>query len=106
MPAGIIFQKTGRRMTYEYSLVGGVNDTREDAKALAGLLRGQNCHVNLIPVNPVKEKGYVQPGPPRRCWILKISWKNTGSMRQSEEKWEEILTVPADSCAEAMRNPL
>ena len=55
------FQKTGRRMTYEYSLVGGVNDTREDAKALAGLLRGQNCHVNLIPVNPVKEKGYVQP---------------------------------------------
>ena len=55
------FQKTGRRMTYEYSLVGGVNDTREDAKALAVLLRGQNCHVNLIPVNPVKEKGYVQP---------------------------------------------
>ncbi|WNV57038.1 23S rRNA (adenine(2503)-C(2))-methyltransferase RlmN [Oscillospiraceae bacterium NTUH-002-81] len=55
------FQKTGRRMTYEYSLVGGVNDTREDAKALVGLLRGQNCHVNLIPVNPVKEKGYVQP---------------------------------------------
>ena len=55
------FQKTGRRMTYEYSLVGGVNDTGEDAKALAGLLRGQNCHVNLIPVNPVKEKGYVQP---------------------------------------------
>ena len=55
------FQKTGRRMTYENSLVGGVNDTREDAKALAGLLRGQNCHVNLIPVNPVKEKGYVQP---------------------------------------------
>ena len=52
------FQKTGRRMTYEYSLVGGVNDTREDAKALAGLLRGQNCHVNLIPVNPVKERGY------------------------------------------------
>ena len=55
------FQKTGRRMTYEYSLVGGVNDTREDAKALAGLLRGLNCHVNLIPVHPVKEKGYVQP---------------------------------------------
>lgn len=55
------FQKTGRRMTYEYSLVGGVNDTGGDAKALAGLLRGQNCHVNLIPVNPVKEKGYVQP---------------------------------------------
>ena len=54
------FDKTGRRITFEYSLVGGVNDTREDAKALAGLLRGQNCHVNLIPVNPIKERDFVQ----------------------------------------------
>ena len=54
------FEKTGRRITFEYSLVGGVNDTREDAKALAGLLRGQNCHVNLIPVNPIKERDFKQ----------------------------------------------
>ena len=44
--------KTGRRLTFEYSLVGGVNDHAEDARELAGLLKGLNGHVNLIPVNP------------------------------------------------------
>ena len=54
------FEQTGRRITFEYSLVGGVNDTEEDAKELSGLIRGMNCDVNLIPVNPVKERDYVQ----------------------------------------------
>lgn len=54
------FAQTGRRVTFEYSLVGGVNDTAEDAKELAGLISGMNCHVNLIPVNPIKERDYVQ----------------------------------------------
>ena len=52
------FRKTGRRVTFEYSLVHGVNDTDEDARELAALLRPRNCHLNLIPVNPVKERGY------------------------------------------------
>ncbi len=55
------FAQTGRRITYEYSLVGGVNDTPEDAAKLADLLQGQNCHVNLIPVNPIRERKYVRP---------------------------------------------
>lgn len=54
------FQQTGRRITFEYSLVGGVNDTDEDAAQLVQLIRGMNCHVNLIPVNPIKERAYVQ----------------------------------------------
>ena len=54
------FQKTGRRITFEYSLVGGVNDTDEDAQELATLARPLNCHVNLIPVNPIKEREFVQ----------------------------------------------
>lgn len=54
------FNKTGRRLTFEYSLVGGVNDTNEDAKELVELLGGLNCHVNLIPVNPIKERDYVE----------------------------------------------
>lgn len=54
------FEKTGRRITFEYSLVGGVNDSAEDAKELAHLVRGINCHVNLIPVNPIEERDYVQ----------------------------------------------
>lgn len=54
------FEKTGRRITFEYSLVGGVNDTQEDANELIQLVRGINCHVNLIPVNPIKERDFVQ----------------------------------------------
>ena len=55
------FAQTGRRVTFEYSLVGGVNDTDEDAVRLAELIAGMNCHVNLIPVNPIRERDYVQP---------------------------------------------
>lgn len=54
------FAQTGRRITFEYSLVGGVNDTEEDAQELAALIGDINCHVNLIPVNPIKERSYVQ----------------------------------------------
>jgi len=50
------FQVTGRRISYEYALIDGVNDSEAKARELAGLLRGQNCHVNLIPVNPVAER--------------------------------------------------
>lgn len=54
------FDKTGRRVTFEYSLVGGVNDSNEDARELSQLVKGMNCHINLIPVNPIKERDYVQ----------------------------------------------
>lgn len=50
------FNLTGRRVSYEYALIDGVNDTVEEAEKLAALLKGQNCHVNLIPVNPVAER--------------------------------------------------
>jgi 23S rRNA (adenine2503-C2)-methyltransferase len=56
------FDRTGRRVTFEYSLVGGVNDSDRDAAELTELIRGMNCHVNLIPVNPIKERDYVQSG--------------------------------------------
>lgn len=52
------FEKTGRRITFEYSLVAGENDGKEDAMQLAALLKGFPCHVNLIPVNPIKERDY------------------------------------------------
>ncbi len=54
------FEQTGRRITFEYSLVGGVNDTEEDARELVALAQPLNCHVNLIPVNPIKERDFVQ----------------------------------------------
>ena len=54
------FEQTGRRITFEYSLVGGVNDTNEDAENLCKLIGDVNCHINLIPVNPIKERDYIE----------------------------------------------
>lgn len=54
------YEQTGRRLTFEYSLVGGVNDTEKDVQQLVSLVCGLNCHINLIPVNPIKERSYVQ----------------------------------------------
>lgn len=55
------FEQTGRRVSFEYSLVAGVNDTREDAAELSRLVKGMNCHINLIPVNPIRERDFKQP---------------------------------------------
>ena len=56
------FKQTRRRLSFEYSLIKGVNDTDEDAGQLAALISHLNCHVNLIPVNSIKERDYVQSG--------------------------------------------
>ncbi|MGN0242273.1 MAG: 23S rRNA (adenine(2503)-C(2))-methyltransferase RlmN [Candidatus Weimeria sp.] len=53
-------EKTGRRVTFEYSLIKGVNDTDEDARELSELLWA-GAHINLIPVNPVKERSFAAP---------------------------------------------
>ena len=50
--------RTGRRITFEYAVISGVNSSDKDADRLSDLLRGINCHVNLIPVNRVKERDY------------------------------------------------
>ena len=55
------YKQTGRRVTFEYSLVAGVNDGPDDAQELIHLLKHKNCHINLIPVNPVKERDFVRP---------------------------------------------
>lgn len=57
----VYFEKTGRRITFEYSLVAGVNDTYEDVCKLSRLAGERKCHINLIPVNPIKERDYRQP---------------------------------------------
>ena len=54
------YEKTGRRLTFEYSLINGVNDEEAHAKELVKLVRGLNCHVNLIPVNPIEEREFVK----------------------------------------------
>lgn len=54
-------QKTSRRISFEYAMIKGVNDGPEHAALLANKLHGMLCHVNLIPVNPVKERAYRKP---------------------------------------------
>ncbi len=56
------FERTGRRITLEYSLIAGVNDTAKDAERLAALAGRGKYHVNLIPVNPVRERSWKSPG--------------------------------------------
>ena len=51
---------TKRRVTYEYALISGVNDREEDAKEIIKLLKGSLSHINLIPVNDVKERNYIK----------------------------------------------
>ncbi|MBR5337462.1 MAG: 23S rRNA (adenine(2503)-C(2))-methyltransferase RlmN [Lachnospiraceae bacterium] len=54
------FDRTGRRLTFEYSLIAGVNDSTEDAGKLSALLKDFSAHINLIPVNPIKERDFRQ----------------------------------------------
>ncbi len=54
------WKETGRRLTFEYSLIGGINDSDEDAQLLSILARNVGCHVNLIPINPVRERSFVR----------------------------------------------
>ena len=51
-------EKTGRRISFEYAVIRGVNDSQQDADKLIKLLHGINCHVNLIPVNEIKERDF------------------------------------------------
>ena len=66
-------EMTGRRITFEYALIKGINDSDRNAEELASKLRGINCHVNLIPLNRVAETGL------------------SGSERQDAERFREIL---------------
>jgi 23S rRNA (adenine2503-C2)-methyltransferase len=54
------YRVTGRRISFEYSLVENVNDTVTLAKELSHLIKGKNSHVNLIPINPIKERDYLR----------------------------------------------
>ena len=54
-------KKTNRRVTFEYSLIKGVNDSKKEADEIVRLLRGMLCHVNLIPINKVEERDFERP---------------------------------------------
>ncbi len=76
------FKETGRRLTFEYSLIAGVNDTPADADEIGDLAKKAGAHVNLIPVNPVTETGF-RP----------TSGKDTNAFKQALEKRGVTATV-------------
>lgn len=63
---------TGRRISFEYAMIKGVNDTDECAHELANKLRGMLCHVNLIPANEIRENDYVRSDASRLCRFKSI----------------------------------
>ena len=66
------FEMTGRRISYEYVLMSGINDHPQHAEELATLLRGRNAHVNLIPMNGVSELVMTAPRDPETQQFLEI----------------------------------
>lgn len=84
------FEKTGRRITFEYSLVAGVNDTKEEAVKLSELVAGMNCHVNLIPVNPIAERDYRQSDREAVVRFQKILEKNRINVTIRREMGRDI----------------
>ena len=57
------FGTTGRRVSFEYALIHGKTDSVQQARRLATLLKGMNCHVNLIPHNAVREREFSRSTP-------------------------------------------
>lgn len=70
-------ERTGKRISFEYALMDGVNDSLEQARQLAGLLEGLLCHVNLIPLNPVADSPY-QPSPKERVLAFEAELRRLG----------------------------
>jgi len=70
--ADAYFDKTGRRVTYEYVLLSGINDQPQHAHELGSLLAGRNAHLNLIPMNPVIELKFGEPTAPQTAAFAHI----------------------------------
>ena len=84
------YDKTGRRLTFEYSLAEGINDEEEHAKELSKLLRGYNCHVNLIPINPIEERKFVKSNSKKIQKFKNILEKNRINVTIRREMGSDI----------------
>lgn len=83
-------EKTGDRVTYEYLLIRDLNDDVKHARELAGLLKGTLCHVNVIPVNPVKECGFERPEEERIRRFIQTLENMHVSVTRRREMGKEI----------------
>ena len=84
------YEKTGRQVTYEYVVLGGLNDQPAHARQLAGLLTGRKAHVNLIPWNDVQGLPYRRPHDTDLQNLIDTLRKNGVSVKVRKRKGSEI----------------
>jgi|SRR5262245_14040708 len=88
--ADYFFEKTGRQVTYEYVLLGGLNDNPRTARELATLLQRRKAHVNLIPFNDVEGLPYVRPTPEAQATFIDTLKRAGLSVKVRKRKGSEI----------------
>jgi 23S rRNA (adenine2503-C2)-methyltransferase len=88
--ADYFFEKTGRQVTYEYVLLGGLNDSPREARELATLLQGRKAHVNLIPFNDVEGLPYTRPTPEALTAFIETIRRAGLSVKVRKRKGSEI----------------
>jgi 23S rRNA (adenine2503-C2)-methyltransferase len=88
--ADYFFETTGRQVTYEYVLLGGLNDSPREARELATLLRGRKAHVNLIPFNDVEGLPYTRPSPEALTAFIDTLRRAGVSVKVRKRKGSEI----------------
>jgi 23S rRNA (adenine2503-C2)-methyltransferase len=88
--ADAFFAETGRQVTYEYVVLGGLNDRPEHARQLAGLLTGRKAHVNLIPWNDVEGLPYHRPQDADLQYLIDTLRKSGVSVKVRKRKGSEI----------------
>lgn len=98
----IYTQKTGRRVTFEYTMMRGVNDADEHARELGDKLSGLLCHVNLIPVNPVEGKGFSKSARERIEAFQRILEKHGIPVTIRRELGSDILAA----CGQLRKNTI
>jgi 23S rRNA (adenine2503-C2)-methyltransferase len=88
--ADYFFETTGRQVTYEYVLLGGMNDSPREARELATLLQGRKAHVNLIPFNDVQGLPYARPTPEALTAFIDTLKRSGLSVKVRKRKGSEI----------------
>lgn len=86
-------EKTGRRITFEYALLAGVNDTDEQARELARLLRGIHCHINLIAANEFPGGAYKKSSKERAVSFMSVLEKNKMTVTLRREMGSDIMAA-------------
>ncbi len=86
-------EKTGRRITFEYALIGGMNDRPEHAEELGEVLKDMLCHVNLIPVNYVPERNYVRTPRDDIFEFQRVLQKNNVNVTIRREQGHDIAAA-------------